>query len=148
MRVTMKSDYGLRAMIDLAAHYGEGPVPSADIARRQRIPEHFLDQLLVTLRRAGLLQSQRGPQGGHRLARVPERITMGDVIRALDGATAPMECLPQPAACQLSPGCAIREVWEQVEDYTRRLLESTTLAQLAARHRVGVPGDAEAMYYI
>lgn len=149
MRITMKGDYGLRAMIELAAHYGEGPVPSAAIASRQRIPEHFLDQLLITLRRAGLLKSHRGPQGGHMLARPPEQISMGDVILALEGNVAPMECLPTPAACQLSPGCAIREVWAQVEEFARQLLAQTTLQGLAERHRV--PGQAredEAMYYI
>lgn len=147
MRVTMKSDYGLRAMIDLAAHYGAGPVPSGDIATRQLIPEHFLDQLLISLRRAGLLKSQRGPQGGHMLVRPPAQITMRDVIRALDGSIAPMECLPSPSVCQLSPGCAIREVWQQVEDYAQQLLASTTLEHLAHRHRL--PSQSgEAMYYI
>ncbi len=147
MRVTMKSDYGLRAMIDLAAHYGAGPIASGAIASRQRIPEHFLDQLLVMLRRAGLLKSLRGPQGGHLLARPPAEITMGDVIRALDGNTAPMECLPTPSACELTPGCAIRDIWRQVEDYAQHLLESTTLAQLAQKHRIPQQ-SAEAMYYI
>jgi Rrf2 family protein len=106
----MKGDYGLRAMIDLAAHYGKGPVPSAAIAARQHVPEHFLDQLLIALRRAGLLKSQRGPQGGHMLAKPPSQISMSDVIRALEGNTAPMECVPNPPVCQLSPGCAIRGV--------------------------------------
>ena len=147
MRVTMKSDYGLRAMIDLAAHYGQGPVPSAAIAERQVVPEHFLDQLLIALRRAGLLKSQRGPQGGHMLARPPQQISMSDVIRALDGSTAPMECLPTPSFCQLSPGCAIREVWQQVEQFAQQLLASTTLDQLAARHQVGA-NSGELMYYI
>lgn len=135
MRLTMKGDYGLRAMIDLAAHYGQGPVPSADIARRQAIPEHFLDQVLVTLRRAGLLRSQRGPQGGHLLARAPVKITMGDIVRAIDGTLAPMECLPNPASCQLSAGCALRDVWAEVESETSRVLDGTTLDQLARRHQ-------------
>jgi Rrf2 family protein len=147
MRMTMKGDYGLRAMIDLAAHYGQGPVPSSEIAGRQLIPEHFLDQLLITLRRAGLLKSQRGPQGGHMLARPPSQITMSDIIHALEGNTAPMECVPNPAVCQLSAGCGIREVWIQVEDYAQQLLNATTLDQLAERHRV--PAQASgAMYYI
>ena len=147
MRLTMKGDYGLRAMIDLAAHYGQGSIPSADIARRQAIPEHFLDQLLITLRRASLLKSQRGPQGGHQLAKSPAQITMLDVIRALEGVTAPMDCVPQPTACQLSPGCAIRDVWNQIDAYATQLLAATTLEQLAERHRVPAQ-DRDAMYYI
>lgn len=147
MRLTMKGDYGLRAMIDLAAHYGQGPIPSADIARRQAIPEHFLDQVLVTLRRAGLLRSQRGPQGGHLLARPPAKISMGEIVRAVDGPLAPMECLPNPASCQLSAGCALRDVWAEVESETARILDATTLDQLARRHQTA-PHEAGVMYSI
>jgi Rrf2 family protein len=145
MRLTMKGDYGLRAMIDLAARYGQGPIPSADIAARQYIPGSFLEQLLMTLRRAGLLESQRGPQGGHMLARAPGQITMGEVLAALDDHVAPMECLPNPGACQLTAGCAIREVWAQVEAFARELLAATTLEQLARRHQIP-QGDADPSY--
>jgi Rrf2 family cysteine metabolism transcriptional repressor len=72
---------------------------------------------------------------------------MSDVLHALDGSTAPMECLPTPSACELAPGCAIRDVWRQVEDYAQRLLELTTLQQLAEKHRTPQQ-TAEAMYYI
>jgi Rrf2 family protein len=147
MRLTMRGDYGLRAMIDLAAHYGQGPIPSADIAARQRIPERFLDQLLLALRRAGLLQSLRGAQGGHLLARPPARISMGEVLTALEDHVAPMECLPNPDACPLTAGCAIREVWAQVEEFARQLLGATTLEQLAQRHRVP-RGDADLSYCV
>ena len=146
MRLTMKGDYGLRAMIDLAAHDGLGPIPSADIAARQLIPEHFLDQLLVTLRRAGLLKSLRGPQGGHMLARPPATITMAEIIGALEGPVAPMECVPNPTVCQLSSGCGIRDVWVEVDAFTQRLLNGKTLEDLARQHRV--PGqEHEAMHY-
>lgn len=147
MRLTMKGDYGLRAMIDLAAHYGQGPVPSADIARRQAIPEHFLDQVLVTLRRAGLLRSQRGPSGGHLLARAPAKISMGEIVRAVDGTLAPMECIPNPTSCQLSDGCALRGVWAEVESETARILDGTTLDQLARRHQPATQ-QAGVMYSI
>lgn len=147
MRLTMKGDYGLRAMVDLAAHYGQGPVPSADIAARQQVPEHFLDQVLITLRRAGLLKSLRGPQGGHMLARPPALISMGEVVTALEGSIAPMECVPNPAWCQLSSGCGFRDIWVQVETYTQNLLANTTLEQLAHRHHVTSP-ERDAMYYI
>lgn len=147
MRLTMKGDYGLRAMIDLAAHTGRGPVPSSEIAARQMVPEHFLDQLLISLRRAGLLKSQRGPQGGHMLARPASQISMYDVILALEGATAPIECVPSPNVCQLAPGCGMRDVWVQIEQFARDLLSKTTLEHLAQRHQT--PGqELEAMYYI
>ncbi|HEX8732510.1 MAG TPA: Rrf2 family transcriptional regulator [Ktedonobacterales bacterium] len=147
MRLTMKGDYGLRAMIDMATRYGKGPTPSAEIARRQAIPEHFLDQVLITLRRAGLVKSQRGPQGGHMLARPPAQISMYDVLAALEGAPASLECVPQPNSCQLAPGCGMRDIWEQIDTFARNLLTATTIDQLAARHRA-LDHEAEAMYYI
>lgn len=147
MRFTMKGDYGLRAMIDLAAHVGRGPVPSAAIAARQRIPEQFLDQVLVALRRAGLLRSQRGPQGGHMLARSASAITMADVLHALEGETPTAACVPNPGGCAVSPGCAIRDVWSQIDDFARELMRTTTVAQLAERQQAALVGR-EGMYYI
>jgi Rrf2 family protein len=141
----MKGDYGLRAMIDLAAHSGHGPVPSSEIAARQMVPEHFLDQLLISLRRAGLLKSQRGPQGGHMLARPAAQISMYDVIVALEGVTAPIECVPTPNACQLSPGCGMRDVWVQIDVFARDLLSKTSLDDLARRHRA--PSEVEEVMY-
>jgi Rrf2 family protein len=145
--MTMKGDYGLRAMIEMAGRYGQGPTPSAEIARRQRVPEHFLDQVLITLRRAGLVKSQRGPQGGHMLARPPAQISMLDVLQALEGAPTSLDCVPQPGACQLSPGCGMRDIWAQIDAFAHDLLSATTLEQLAARHHT-VGQEVEAMYYI
>ena len=87
----MRSDYGAHAIIELASRMGEGPVQSADIAARQKIPEAYLDQLLVSLRRAGIVRSSRGPHGGHELARDPKELTLGDVVTALEGPVVPEE---------------------------------------------------------
>src|SRR3989442_8767251 len=103
MKLTMKGDYGLRAMLDMAAYYGQGPIESADIARRQYIPEQYLDQILMALRKEGLVKSIRGPKGGHMLAKPPAHITMAQVMEALEGYVPPMECLPNPDFCKLSP---------------------------------------------
>jgi Rrf2 family protein len=145
MKLTMKGDYGLRAMLDLAVYYGQGPIESADIARRQYIPEQYLDQILMALRKEGLVKSVRGPKGGHMLARPPVQITMAQVMQALEGYVPPMECLPHPDFCKLSPGCALREVWQKIDDMTQQLLTSTTIDDLAARHQ---SGNLETMYYI
>jgi Rrf2 family protein len=145
MKLTMKGDYGLRAMLDLATYYGQGPVDSADIASRQYIPEQYLDQILLALRKEGLIKSVRGPRGGHMLARSPASITMQQVMQALDGYVPPMECLPNPAFCQLAPGCALREVWSKIDEMTQQVLTSTTIEELARHHRIG---SAETMYYI
>ncbi|HVB60752.1 MAG: Rrf2 family transcriptional regulator [Ktedonobacteraceae bacterium] len=145
MKLTMKGDYGLRAMLDMAAYYGQGPIESADIARRQYIPEQYLDQILMALRKEGLVKSVRGPKGGHMLARSPAEITMAQVMQALEGYVPPMECLPNPDFCKLSPGCALREVWQQIDAMTQQLLGATTIEQLAQRHQID---NLETMYYI
>ena len=88
MKLTMKGDYGLRAMLDMAAYYGQGPIESSDIATRQHIPEQYLDQILMVLRKEGLVKSVRGPKGGHMLAKSPSQITMAQVMQALEGCSA------------------------------------------------------------
>ena len=85
MRFSMKTEYGVRAIVELAANAGGGALQSGEIARRQQIPGPFLDQVLMTLRRAGLIESVRGPHGGHRLARSPEEIRLDEVIACLEG---------------------------------------------------------------
>src|SRR5574341_1415205 len=97
MRVSSRGEYGLRALYDLAQHYSDGPVPSSDIARRQSIPPNYLNQLLIVLRRSGLIRSERGRNGGHRLARPPHKITLREAVRVLDGTTAPKECVEDAA---------------------------------------------------
>jgi len=145
MKLTMKGDYGLRAMLDLAAYYGQGPIESADIASRQYIPEQYLDQILMVLRKEGLVKSVRVPKGGHLLAKPPAQITMAQVLQALEGYVPPMECLPNPDFCKLTPGCALRVVWRKIDEMTQQILRSTTIEELAQQHRVG---NAETMYYI
>lgn len=145
MKLTMKGDYGLRAMLDMAAYYGQGPIESADIARRQYIPVQYLDQILMALRKEGLVRSVRGPKGGHMLARSPAEITMAQVMQALEGYVPPMECLPNPDFCKLSPGCALREVWQQIDAMTQQVLSSTTIEELARHHKIE---SLETMYYI
>ena len=98
----MRSDYGARAVIDLARHYNQGPVQSADIAARQAIPEAYLEQLLTTLRKSGLIRSTRGPHGGHELARGPAEIRFAEVIAALEGPLVPLDCLNDADACSIS----------------------------------------------
>ncbi len=145
MRITTKSEYGIRALLYLARHYGEGPVPSAIIANRQMIPENYLDQILLTLRRAGLIRSVRGPGGGHMLARAPEQIYLGEAIAALEGPFEPMECVnPDFSDCLLLERCTIRQVWRELKNVTDEVLYSTSLAQL-----IHHPIDADVQtYYI
>jgi len=136
MKVSKRGEYGLRALLDLAQHYGSDPVPCADIAARQGIPETFLDQLLLTLRRAGLIRSARGAHGGHTLARPPEQITLGQALAILEGSTAPLDCIDDQTGrgCQIAESCVFRGVWQEVKAATDRILASKTLADLS-RHQ-------------
>ncbi|HEY4685854.1 MAG TPA: Rrf2 family transcriptional regulator [Dehalococcoidia bacterium] len=133
----MKGDYGVRALIELAHHYGEGPVQSAVIASRQGVPEPYLDQLLTALRRAGFIRSVRGPQGGHALIRDPQELRLSEAIGALEGSLAPIACLDDPNGCRKSTSCSLRPVWQEVEAATIRILDSITIADLAERERAG-----------
>jgi len=131
MKVSSRAEYGIRALVDLAQHYGEGPVQSHDIARRQRLPEPYLNQLMTTLRRAGLVQSKRGPSGGHVLARPPERITIGEAFLVLEGSVAPWLCVDEAdVRCIFAPGCGLRPVWQAVKAATEAVLNRTTLADI------------------
>ena len=135
MKVSTKGDYGVRALVELAHRYGQGPVQSAEIASRQEIPETYLDQLLTTLRRAGFIRSVRGPQGGHSLISEPREVTLSGVLLALEGSLAPIPCVDDPEACTKEGGCVQREVWERVRDATQEILESVTIADLAEKER-------------
>ena len=135
MRIPMKVDYGVRALVELAMHYGEGPVQTAEIAYRQGIPEAYLDQLMTTLHKFGFVSSRRGPQGGHRLANQPSDINLAMVMKTLDGNTSPLDCLINPDDCVFSDSCAQQEVWKSVEEAIQGLLSNITLAELAQRQR-------------
>jgi Rrf2 family protein len=137
MKVSMKGDYGVRALVELAHHYGEGPLQSAQIAQRQAIPEPYLDQLLTSLRRAGFIRSVRGPQGGHALIRDPHELKLSEAVIALEGSLAPIACLDDPNGCRKAHTCCIRPVWQEIEDATVKILESYTIADLAEQERSG-----------
>ena len=133
----MKGDYGLRALVELAHHYGGGPVQSSVIANRQSIPEPYLDQLLTSLRRAGFIRSVRGPQGGHALIRDPQDLRLSEAITALEGSLAPIACLEDPSGCRKTTNCCLRSVWQEIEAATQRILDGITIADLAERERAG-----------
>lgn len=119
-------------MSELARHYGQGPVSLADVARTQGISQAYLEQIAIDLRRAGLLHSKRGAQGGYSLSRAPKTITAGEVIRALEGSILPVECVAEQRClpCSREGQCSTKSVWEQVRDRLVETLESITLADL------------------
>lgn len=134
MRFSSKEQYGLRAMVELAQRHGEGPVPLSEVAAAQGIPLPYLEQIAALLRRAGLLESTRGAYGGYRLSRQPAAITVGDVIRALEGPLVPVKCIVGgDEVCELVNRCATRSVWELVRQRLEETLDGITLADLSAR---------------
>ena len=133
MRIPMKVDYGVRALVELAMRYGGGPVQTATIAYRQGIPEPYLERLMSTLNKSGFVHSRRGPQGGHLLARTPADVNLYDIMQELDGNASPLDCLTIPTDCMFADSCAQKEIWQTVEDSIQQVLEATTLEHLAAR---------------
>mgnify|MGYP001424692107 FL=1 len=141
MRVSTRSDYGLRALIELAGHYGSGPLQSSEIALRRHIPEQYLDQLLTSLRKAGFIRSVRGPAGGHELVRDPGQVNVREVIEALEGSLSPVAWLDEPPEMTDHPHhCGQREIWERIREATSVILESYTIADLLEREPTAVSG--------
>jgi len=136
MKIRTKGDYGVRALIDLALHEGEGPVQRADIARRRQIPESYLDQLLAQLRRAGFVRSTRGRGGGHELAMPPADICLLHVLETLEGSLAPLGCLgDDESEDEHDPLCGQQWVWRDIYDEMRRRLATVGLDELMERER-------------
>ena len=132
MRISSKELYGLRAMSEFARRFGQGPISLAEVAKNQGLSQAYLEQIAIDLRRAGLLYSKRGAQGGYFLARAPQVTTAGDVIRALEGSILPVQCVAEQlcAPCSREDGCTARGIWEQVRDRLVETLDSITLADL------------------
>ena len=139
MHIPIAVDYGVRALVDMAQHVDEGLVRTADVARRNAIPELYLEQLLHTLNRRGLTRSQRGPQGGHTLAVNPSDITLTMVVAALGETPSLVPCIDDADKCSLTQACAQRDVWRTVEQAIRNVLDTTTIEDLACRVRSASP---------
>jgi Rrf2 family protein len=136
--LSSKAKYGLKAMVHLARRQGEGSVLIADIAEAERIPRKFLDAILLELKTRGFLSSKKGKGGGYTLAKPSASITVGDVVRVLDGPLAPVPCVSRTAYrrcedCQDETACAVRAVMQDVRDAIAQILDNATLEDLAKR---------------
>jgi Rrf2 family cysteine metabolism transcriptional repressor len=145
MKLSTKGEYGLLALVDLAVHDQGGPVQVAQIAERQGIPKQYLDQLMVLLKRAGLVASSRGRQGGYRLAKPAERITLLDAVRILEGPLASKSFVSRAGQRKQACHGALRAIWTELNNRAAALLSSKTVQDMAAECR---KADAAAMYYI
>ncbi|MGQ9682246.1 MAG: RrF2 family transcriptional regulator [Anaerolineae bacterium] len=135
MRLNTRTRYAARALLELALHYGQGPLSLADIAGAQELSEKYLESVLATLRSASLVHSRRGAQGGYELAKPPEAINLRQVYAAFEGSEPFVPCTQDPDACRRWPLCATQDVWARMYQASMEVLESTTLANLVARHR-------------
>ena len=142
MAVSQKSQYGLRAIFELAKHHGQGVTTIAHIAAAQDIPPRFLEQILGQLRQGGFVESHRGPTGGYVLAVGPEEITVGQIIRFIDGPTAPVRCVDDPsgAGCSLHGRCVFVGLWLRVRDAIDEVYDGTTIADLVAQEQAAPAG--------
>ena len=147
MRITTWAEYGLICSLHLARRFGDGPITGRDVATRERLPVDYVEQILLRLRRAGLVNSTRGARGGYVLARPPAEVTVREVIAASEHATFDLHCVSHPVGeerCAESQNCSIRPVWQMLQRKIDDVLDSVVLADLlvdepAVRARVGLP---------
>jgi Rrf2 family protein len=139
MKLSVRGEYALRALLVLGVNYGEPVVRIQTISDQQNIPKRFLEQILNDLKSAGVVQSRRGVAGGYRLARRPEDITLAIVVRHIEGALAPVSCVSEKfyekCTCPDESRCAIRSVMREVREAVVRIMERTTIAELCERAR-------------
>lgn len=133
MRLSTKATYGMRALLDLARHSGEGPVLLKDIAKRQGITLNYLEQIFIRLNAAGLIRSIRGSRGGFILSRSPSEIRLDEVIQALEGRIVLVECVDNPKVCPRVDFCVTRDLWGEMGKRMSQVLQSTTLQHLVER---------------
>jgi Rrf2 family cysteine metabolism transcriptional repressor len=142
MRLSRRSEYGLRALVDLVRHSGGDPIALAVLAERNRLPTKFLEQIMATLKHAGVVRTTLGSHGGYAIAADPTVVTVGRVIRLLDGSLAPLSCVSlryyEPCSCVDQSVCPLRDIMIDVRDAMLEILDHETLAELAAR-----PGQAD-----
>ena len=130
MKLSAKSRYGTRLMLDMAQHYQDGPIHLTNVAKRQGISVKYLEQIIIPLKKANYIQSVRGPKGGHVLARPPEEITVGEIVALLEDGASLSACSDNPMVCERSPICPTRYIWQEAAQAMFDKLRSITLADL------------------
>ena len=133
MKLSTRSRYGTRMLVDIARHQSDGPVQIGEISKRQGISVKYLEQLMLPLKKAKLVLSMRGPKGGHLLAENPEHLTLGQIVRLLEPQIDPVECIGHPDKCPMSDECQTRWAWREAIKVFFEKLDSITIAELADR---------------
>ena len=149
MQLSTKARYAARAMMELAVQYGKGPTLLKEIAQRQEISEKYLEHLFASLKKGGLINSTRGAHGGYRLSREPEEITVGDIIRILEGSITFTDCVDENLdgeTCKRIDTCVVNKVWSRVRDKINEVVDDVTLADMCEDYRKSQKEGY--MYYI
>lgn len=133
MKLSTRSRYGTRLMLDMAQHYDQGPVQLGDIAKRQAVSVKYLEQIIIPLKKANYIKSIRGPKGGHVLARPPEEITVAEIVALLEEGTSLAECADDARVCERADICPTRLLWKEAAEAMFDKLQSITLADLVRR---------------
>lgn len=147
MRISKRTDYALRALFTLVEYYQRGPIPIRELARRNEVPKRFLEHIMLDLKAKGWVDSLAGIRGGYVLAKSPDKITMGEVVRHFDGILAPIGCVSVSGyeRCSQEPVCRFRRVFLDARNYVARLMDNATLAAVVrgapvSRQEVFAPG--------
>jgi Rrf2 family protein len=140
MKLSTRSRYGTRLMLDMAQHYDHGPLHLTSIAQRQGISVKYLEQIIIPLKRAQLVKVIRGPKGGHILANPPEEITVGDIVALMEDSMSIADCSEHPEVCQRSETCVTRSIWREAANAMFGILRAITLADLVKIHAAGAAG--------
>lgn len=142
MKLSTRSRYGARLMIELAMNYGKGPMSIAEISRKQHIPLKYLEQIIIPLKKAKMITSVRGPKGGHMLSAPPSRISLWDILLLLETKSSLVDCLTDEDACAHARTCAVRPVWYQALNAMKKVLKKASLQTVMDSHvqtRQGFP---------
>ena len=130
MKLSTRGRYGTRLMVELARHYGKGPVSMTEISKKQGIPVKYLEQIIIPLKKANLVSSVRGPKGGHMLARPPEQVNVWEVLLLLESKLTFVDCLTSESACENAETCVVRPLWSKAYAAIMKLFGETTLKDL------------------
>jgi len=133
MKLSTRSRYGVRLMVDMARLYNSGPIQLGDIAKRQGISLKYLEQIIIPLKKARYIESVRGPKGGHILTKLPEEITVGEIVALLEDGISIVDCIEAPAICERTGICPTRLLWKEVSEAIFDKLQAVTLADLVER---------------
>ena len=136
MKLSSRSRYGFRAILELAVDYGKGPLQIKTIAKREDISNKYLEQLIAMLKASGLVRSIRGPRGGYELTRPPNEVKLSDVFKTLEGPVVAVECLEHPEFCPRCTDCVTRQVWAEMQSAMMGVLESKTLQDLVDKTKL------------